>query len=59
MIIFTILLTILAVLAAVALTFIGIMGGAALAIFGDLIVFGFIVWLIIKFIKAIRKRKKE
>ena len=57
MILFTILLIVLSVVAAVALTIAGVMSGAALVVFGDLFVFGFIVWAIIKFIKALRKKK--
>ena len=56
MILFTILLT-TAILAIVALlTITGIIGGAVLAVFGDLIVFVLIVCAIIKFIKLIRKK---
>lgn len=55
MILFTILLTILAVLVAVVLTFTGVIGGAALLLFGDLIVCVFIIVFIVKLFK---KKKK-
>lgn len=58
MVMFTILLIALALVAAIALTIVGVVGGTAVALFGDLFVFGIIVWAIIKLIKAFRKRKK-
>ena len=54
MILFTILLSILIAIAIVALVATAIAGGGLIAIFGDVIVFGFIVWLIFKIF-----RKKE
>ena len=54
MILFTILLTALAVVAAIVLTFTGVIGGATLLVFGDVVVFVFIVMLIVR----IFKRKK-
>lgn len=56
MILFTILLitTILAIAAVLTIT--GVLGGALLALFGDLIVFILMVWALIKLIKIIRKK---
>lgn len=48
MILFTILLTVLAILAAVVLTIMGVIGGTALVVFGDVIVCVFIIALLIK-----------
>jgi hypothetical protein len=55
MILFAILLSLILVVAAVALVFTILAGGSILAIFGDLIVFGLIVYWIIK---LFRKKKK-
>lgn len=57
MILFFILLIVLAVLAAVVLTILGVVGGAALAVFGDLIVFGLIIYAIVKLVKLFKKKK--
>lgn len=57
MILFTILLIVLAVVATIVLTVIGLIGGAALALFGDLFVFALIVYLVIKLIKLFKRRK--
>jgi hypothetical protein len=48
MILFTILLIALAVLAVLLLVFTGVIGGATLLVFGDIIVFALIVMLIVK-----------
>jgi hypothetical protein len=45
------LLIVLFAIAAIVLTPIAIMGGSIIIVFGDLIVFGLILWLIIKLIK--------
>ena len=55
MILFTILLSILIAIAIVALVATAIAGGGLIAIFGDVIVFGFIVWLIFKIFKKKEK----
>lgn len=55
MILFTILLSVIITIAVVALITAIIAGGGLIMVFGDLIVFGLIVWLIIK----IFRRKKE
>lgn len=55
MILFTILLSILAIVAAVVLTFTGVIGGATLVIFGDVIAFVLIIMLLIK----VFKKKKD
>lgn len=57
MILFTILLIVAIAIAAVVLTCTGVLGGALLAVFGDLIVFVLIMMGIIKLIKFIRKKK--
>ena len=57
MILLTILLITLIAIAAVVLTITGVIGGAALALFGDLIVFVLIMWAIIKLIQTLRKKK--
>ena len=54
MILFTIILIALIVLAAILLTITGVLGGATLLAFGDVIVFVFIIMLIIK---LFRKKK--
>lgn len=46
MVLFTILLLALAVLGAVVLAITGVIGGATLVVFGDLVVFVFIIMLI-------------
>lgn len=48
MILFTILLSIVIAIAVIATIVILIAGGSLFAVFGDLIVFGLIVWLIVK-----------
>ena len=48
MILFTILLSIIIAIAVIATIVILIAGGGLFAVFGDLIVFGLIVWLIVK-----------
>ena len=48
MILFTILLSIVIAIAVIATIVILITGGSLFAVFGDLIVFGLIVWLIVK-----------
>ena len=55
MILFTIVLMALALLAVIALTITGVVGGATLLVFGDVIVFVFIIMLIAKLFK--RKKK--
>lgn len=55
MILFTILLSLIIAIAVVALIAALIAGGSLIAVFGDVIVFGLIVWLIIKIFK---KKKK-
>ena len=57
MILFTILLIVAIAIAAVILTATGVLGGALLAVFGDLIVFLLIMMGIIKLIKFIRKKR--
>ena len=57
MILFTIMLIALGLVAAVALTILGVVGSATLAVFGDLIVFGVIMFAIVKIIKALKKKK--
>ena len=52
MILFTTLLIALAILAAVVLTIMGVIGGSMLVIFGDLIVCVFIIACIIKLIRS-------
>ena len=51
MILFTILLTLIIVIAVIALIAALIAGVSFVAVFGDAIVFGLIVWLIIKIFK--------
>lgn len=48
MIIFTILAIMAVIAAIVAVVTIGTIGGAALVVFGDIIIFGLIMWAIIK-----------
>ena len=55
MILFTILVITLAVMAAIVLTITGVIGGATLLVFGDVIVFVAILALIIKIIKKMKK----
>lgn len=55
MILFTIILSLIITIAVVALITAIIAGGSLIMVFGDLIVFGLIVWLIIK----IFRRKKK
>ena len=55
MILFTILLSILIAIAIAALVATAIAGGGLIAIVGDVIVFGFIVWLIFKIFKKKEK----
>lgn len=55
MILFTILLTLVVAAAVIGLIAALIAGGSLIVVFGDLIVFGFIVWLIVK----IFRRKKK
>ena len=55
MILLTILLTALAIVAAILLTFTGVIGGATLLVFGDVLVFVLIIMLIVKLFK--RKKK--
>lgn len=55
MILFTIILSLIITIAVVALIAAIIAGGSLIMVFGDLIVFGLIVWLIIK----IFRRKKK
>ena len=54
MILFTILLIVLLTIAALVLALIAIMGGSLALVFGDLIVFGLIVWLIIRVIQRLK-----
>lgn len=56
MILFCIMLFVLALVAAVVLTILGVVGGAAIAVFGDLIVFGLIMYAVVKLIKFFRKK---
>lgn len=56
MILFTILLIAIGVIATILLTAAIIAGGSLVAVFGDIIVFCLIVWLIIKIFR--RKEKK-
>lgn len=55
MILFTILLSLIIAIAVIALITAIIAGGSFIVVFGDLIVFGLIVWLIIK---IFRQKKK-
>ena len=55
MIIFTILLIAVLVIAVAVLTPVAILGGSLALVFGDLIAFGLIVWLIVRIIKRLRK----
>lgn len=55
MILFTILAVMVVLAAIFAIIIAGTIGGAAIVVFGDLIVFAAIMWLIIKLI--FRKRK--
>lgn len=54
----TIVLLTLAILAVAVLpSVIGVTGGVLLVLFGDIIVFAVIVWLIVKIIKFFKKKK--
>ena len=55
MILFTILLSVVIAIAVIALIAAIIAGGSLLAVFGDVIVFSLIVWLIIKIFKKKEK----
>lgn len=55
MITFTILLIIAAIIATFLLLVTGVIGGATLAVFGDFIICGLLIALIVKFFKKIRK----
>lgn len=55
MITFTILLIIAAIIATFLLLVTGVIGSATLAVFGDFIVCGIIIWLIVKLIMKLRK----
>lgn len=56
MILLTILLIALISVAVTVLTITGVIGGALLAVFGDLIVFAIAMWAIVRLIKVIRKK---
>lgn len=56
MILFTLITIALIIAAVIAVVTIGVFGGATLVMFGDVIVFGIIVWGIVKLI--FRKKKK-
>lgn len=56
MCLFAIIVTLLIVAAAIAIAVIGTFGGAVLVVFGDVIVFVGIVWLIVKLIKKFKKK---
>lgn len=51
MILFTILLSIIAVIAAIAVIVSALIGGSLIVLFGDLLVFGAIAWVIVKLLK--------
>lgn len=51
--------TVLIIAAIIAIAVIGTLGGALLVVFGDLILFGAIVWGICKLIKMTKKNKKK
>ena len=55
MILFTILLSVIITIAIIALIAANVAGGSLFMVFGDVIVFGLIIWLIIK----IFRRKKK
>ena len=55
MILFTILLSVVIAIAVIALIAAIIAGGSLLTVFGDVIIFGLIVWLIIKIFKKKEK----
>ena len=55
MILFTILLTIIIAIAVTVLIGIIIAGGSLIAVFGDVIAFGLIVWLIVKIFRRNKK----
>lgn len=50
MILFTILLTVVIIAAVIAIVVAGTIGGATLVVFGDVIIFGLILWFIINLI---------
>jgi hypothetical protein len=54
MILFTILTLALALVAAFVLTILGVVGGATLAVFGDLIVCVMIIVLIVKLVRKLK-----
>ena len=54
MILFTILLSIIAIVATIAVVVSTLIGGSFIVVFGDLFVFGVIVWAIVK---LFRKKK--
>lgn len=55
MILFTLITIAVIIAAIIAIVAAGVFGGAALVVFGDVIVFGLIMWFIIKLI--FRKKK--
>lgn len=55
MILFTILLTVVITIAVIVLTLASIASAGVIAVFGDLLMFGLIVWLIIKFFRRNKK----
>ena len=55
MILFTILMSVVIAIVVIALIAAIIAGGSLLAVFGDVIIFGLIVWLIIKIFKKKEK----
>lgn len=56
MILFTLITIALIIAAIIAVVTVGVFGGATLVLFGDVIVFGLIMWGIIKLV--FRKKKK-
>ena len=59
MILFTIMLGVIITIAVIGLLAAIIAGGSLIAVFGDVIVFGLIVWLIIKIFRRKKKGSKE
>ena len=57
MIITTILVLAAIIIAAVVLAMIGTIGAGLLVIFGDVIVFGLILWVIVKIAKLFKRKK--
>ena len=47
---------VVAILAALVLS-LGLFGGVLTILFGDVIVFGLIIWLIVKIVKKLKKKK--